>query len=59
MDSILIRNILKYRNSRVLKYNGWIAYWGELERALHKREVHAVGRSVCLSFCLSVRTFMT
>ena len=28
-----------------------------LERAPHKREVRAVGRSVCL--CLSIRTFMT
>ena len=33
--------------------------WGEPERALHKREVRAVGRSVCLSVSLSVRTFMT
>ena len=29
--------------------------WGEPERAPHKREVRAVG----LSVCLSVRTFMT
>ena len=33
--------------------------WGEPERAPHKREVRAVGRSVCLSVCRSVRTFMT
>ena len=35
-------------------------YWGEPERAPHKREVRAVGLSVCLSiclsFCLSVRS---
>ena len=28
-------------------------YWGEPERAPHKREIHAVGLSVCLSLCLS------
>ena len=28
-----------------------ICYWGEPERAPHKREVHVVGLSVCLSFC--------
>ena len=34
-------------------------YWGEPERAPHKREARAVGLSVCVSICLSVRTFMT
>ena len=31
-----------------------VHYWGEPERAPHKREVRAVGRSVCLSVGLSV-----
>ena len=26
-------------------------FWGEPERAPHKREVRAVGLSLCLSFC--------
>ena len=30
-----------------------ISNWGEPERAPHKREVRAVGLSVCLSVCLS------
>ena len=29
-------------------------YWGDPERALHKREVRAVGLSVYLSVCLYV-----
>ena len=28
-----------------------VLYWGEPERAPHKREVRAVGLSVCLSVC--------
>ena len=32
---------------------------GEPERAPHKREVRAISLFVCLSICLSVRTFMT
>ena len=37
------------------KHAFMLIYWGEPERAPHKREV----RAVCLSVCLSVRTFMT
>ena len=41
-----------------LRFISWVRsiyYWGKPERAPHKREVRAVG----LSVCRSVRTFMT
>ena len=49
-------NILLYMNQDVCTYQH---IWGEPERAPHKREVCAACLSVYLSFCLSVRTFMT
>ena len=42
-----------------ISFNTSVFNWGKPERAPHKREVRAVGLSVCLSVCRSVRTFMT